>query len=255
MNDITVNTMQLPDTIEELAGFVFVGREKLTALKAAIKACNRSEVISEKLNQMKEEEMLLAENVLIAEMRIGELLKEVPKAKGGRGKTADNAVQGYAKVKEEIGISQKQAQRYQVLANHPDLVEEAIENARAADRPVTRQEVLEKVSPTKREQEKADLAKAMESHRRIQKESEGELIHFHNGNEEKENFKVFAHNFKDEISYWLPRAVKLDKWNEKDLKRIVKELSPEARQDLAQQISIVTKILCRIGKELINEKR
>ena len=204
MEEITLRRAELPDTIEELSQFVFIGREKLTALKAAIKACRKSEVIADKLHQMKEEEQLLAENVLIAEMRIGELLEEVPRAKGNQymptptdgvgqkaknlgithperyqilakhpqeveqainaemrigellkevpkeqGKRTELSNSGVTKLQENLsnlGINKMTASRYQVLANHQDLVEEAIEEAKTVGRAVTRQDVINKVS-------------------------------------------------------------------------------------------------------------
>ena len=120
MNEISVIEKQLPDTIEELSQFVFYGREKLIALKAAIKASTKAEVVTDALQKMKEEEQGLAEAVLLGEAKIGELLQNVPKAKN-QNSAVDTAV--YSKAKEDIGISQKQAQRYQTLAKHVPLFE------------------------------------------------------------------------------------------------------------------------------------
>jgi len=69
-------------------------------------------------------------NALIAEMWIGELLQDVPKESGTRTDLRTTVSTGYSKAKEEIGISQKQAQRFQTLAKHPDIVEQAIHTAR-----------------------------------------------------------------------------------------------------------------------------
>lgn len=64
MEEITIAKAQLPDTIEELSQFVLIGREKLIALKSAIKACTKSEVVAEKVRQMKEDEQGLAEEAI-----------------------------------------------------------------------------------------------------------------------------------------------------------------------------------------------
>lgn len=255
MEEITVAKAQLPDTIEELSQFVFIGREKLTALKAAIKACRKSEVIADKLHQMKEEEQLLAENVLIAETRIGELLLEVPKAKGGRGKTVDTAVQGYAKVKEEIGISQKQAQRYQVLAKHPEAIKEAIAFAKENDRPVRRTDVINRIPTEPKPTKNQIVSEARDAHREFVKDSASGVIGFEDAIADKSNMEKLTENFAEECNKMLRKIESFGWFREADeTEQIIARLTKEDRRKFAERISNATSILCFIGRKLVNDK-
>lgn len=258
MNDLTINNRQLPDTIEELSTFVFVGREKLIALKSAIKACSKSSIISEKLNEMREEEQLLAENVLIAEMRIGELLKDVPREQGTRTElqtSSEPKLTSKQKAISDIGISDSTAKRYQTLAKHPELVEQAIENARNANRPVTRQEVLNKIAPTKQQEKKQKFAEAMESQRQIHEGLKAGIVNFENGKQVNQNYKVFAENLKHEINLTYVKAVRLNAWKEDDLERIASEFDKNTQNDLVNKINLILIVLQNIRRGILNAKR
>lgn len=252
MEEITVAKAQLPDTIEELSQFVFIGREKLTALKAAIKACRKSEIIADKLHQMKEEEQLLAENVLIAEMRIGELLKEVPKAKNQHS-AVDSGV--YAKAKEEIGISQKQAQRYQVLANHPEAVKEAIAFAKENDRPVRRTDVINRIPTEPKPTKNQIVSEARDAHREFVKDSASGVIGFEDAIADKSNMEKLTENFAEECNKMLRKIESFGWFREADeTEQIIARLTKEDRRKFAERISNATSILCFIGRKLVNDK-
>lgn len=153
MNELTTQSRQLPDTLEDLARFVLIGREKLTAVRAEIRAIKKVELAKEVHEQKLEEGQEIAEAVLDAEVKIGELTREMDKSKGGRpAKTTDTDVHSLAiKAKQlsEIGISEKQKQRYENLAAHPKEVEAAKKEAREQNRIVTRQDALKRI-PTPR---------------------------------------------------------------------------------------------------------
>ena len=83
--------------------------------------------------------------MLDAEVRIGELMKAVPKAKNQYTSATDS---GVASTKTQIirdaGFTPKQAERFQQLADNPELVEEAKTEARANDDIVSRSAVMSK---------------------------------------------------------------------------------------------------------------
>ncbi len=81
---IVLQSENLPNTIEDLAKFVLIGREKLTAVRAGIRAIDKVQLAQEVREQKKEEAQMLAEALLDAEARIGDLLKQIPKAQGKR---------------------------------------------------------------------------------------------------------------------------------------------------------------------------
>jgi N6-adenosine-specific RNA methylase IME4 len=97
-------------------------------------------------------------------MRTGELLKAIPKATKGTGANQykekrsaeiDTDVE-FSKPKsetiKELGFTQKQAERMQTLAEHPEIVKEAIQEARDNDDIVSRAFVLGKIKQVKRKE-------------------------------------------------------------------------------------------------------
>ena len=146
-----VQNKNLPNTIEDLAKFILVGREKLNSVRAEIRAITKLKLAEDVRKQKQEEAAMLSEAMLDAEMKIGELLKKIPKNPGKRTdlQLPDTAV-GRSKTKTEIvedmGFSEKQAERFEVLADNPDVVEFVKAEARENDDVPTRTRVLELVS-------------------------------------------------------------------------------------------------------------
>lgn len=141
---------QLPIKLEDLAQFVLIGREQLTAVRAGIRALNKLDVAEGVRKQKREEAQMLAEALLDAEVRIGEILAAMPKAGGGDRKSEnfkiDSAVDfdnSKMKAAEQLGFNQKQVERFQTLAANKDLVEAIKQEAREADDLPTRTAVLE----------------------------------------------------------------------------------------------------------------
>ena len=158
---VVAQTTNLPDTIEDLSKFVLIGREKLTAVRAEIRAIDKLKLAEDVYSQKLEEAAMLAEAVLDAEVRLGELFQAIPKKPGKRTdlqppRTDAEKLKSKAEVVEDLGFSQDQAQRFEVMADYKDVVElvkaEARENA---DIP-TRKRVLEVVSQKKKGGDGAD---------------------------------------------------------------------------------------------------
>ena len=146
MNELTITNGNLPANLEDLSKFVLVGREQLVAVRAAIRAINKVGVAQEVRKQKLKEGQEIGEAVLDAEVRIGELMREVPKAQGKRTdiKPTDTAVGKY-EVIEKAGFTPKQVERFETLAAHPEIVAQAKAEARENDTIVTRADVLEMV--------------------------------------------------------------------------------------------------------------
>lgn len=139
----------LPASLEDLAQFVLVGRDKLAMVRAGIKALDKLDVAEGVRRQKKEEAQMLAEALLDAEVRIGEILAKMPKA-GGGDRRSDNFKSNSGvtfETKEEavkqLGFDKMQVSRFQTLAANKDLVEEVKQAAREADDLPTRTAVLE----------------------------------------------------------------------------------------------------------------
>ena len=171
MNDglAKVDSARLPATLDDLAKFALIGRDKLQAVRAEIAAIKKVGLASEVLEQKRAEAQEIAELVTLSEMRMGEMLKEIPKASGGDhgnqytgGKKAPSSQ--FAKPKSEtlsdMGIAYGAAKQYQQMADHPEIVRQAIAEARENDDIVSRAAVLKKIKAAKKSEE---LQRAHES--------------------------------------------------------------------------------------------
>lgn len=146
---------KLPATLDDLSKFVLIGREKLVAVRAEIRAIEKVGLAQEVRKQKLKEAQDIADTVLDAEVRIGELMREVPKASGGDRRSEDfkkdTAVhfETKADVIEKAGFTPKQVQRFETLAAHPEIVEQAKVEARDNDDIVSRSLVLNKIREKK----------------------------------------------------------------------------------------------------------
>lgn len=157
MTDIITTNQQLPTTIEDLSKFVLIGRDKMTAVRAEIRAINKLGLAREVHEQKLQEAQEISEIVLDAEVKLGEMMAKLPKASGGDRKSdnfkGDNGVT-FEKTKErrlkEIGFDKRQANRLETLAKHPEIVAQAKAEARDNDDIVSRSFVLEKIKAKKK---------------------------------------------------------------------------------------------------------
>ena len=105
MDMLTVQTINLPDTIDDLSKFVLIGREKLKAVQAQIRAIDKLSLAQVVRDQKREEAQMLSGALLDAEARLGDLLNEIPKASGGDRRSEDfkkDTVVHFEKPKSEI---------------------------------------------------------------------------------------------------------------------------------------------------------
>ena len=147
--NLQATTTSLSAQIEELSKFVLVGREKLIAVKAEIRAIEKVELAQEVRDQKRDEARMLSEALLDAEVKLGEMLKRLPKAQKGNqytGKMVEPNAGHNQKSKSEIikdlGFERHQAQRFEILADNPDLVEQVKAEARENDDLPTRTQVI-----------------------------------------------------------------------------------------------------------------
>ncbi len=156
---IVIQNQQLPNKIEDLAKFVLVGREKLVSVRAEIRAINKLELAEEVREQKREEAQMLAEALIDAEVKIGDLLKQIPKATKGNQYTgkmvSDSGVDNQKPKKqviEELGFNQKQAERFETMASNKDIVEQVKAEARENEDIPTRTRVLQLVKEKSKEE-------------------------------------------------------------------------------------------------------
>lgn len=159
MAEIIKQAQSLPSNIEDLSKFALIGREKLVAVRAEIRAIEKVGLAQEVRQQKLQEAQDIAEAVLDAEVRIGELMAKVPKASGGDRRSdnfKNNTDVTFEKTKAEVisdmGFTPMQVSRFETLAAHPEIVAQAKAEARENDDIVSRSLVLEKVKAQKREE-------------------------------------------------------------------------------------------------------
>lgn len=125
--EIRKTSAQQISSLGELRSFVLVGREALKAKIAEIKAIDKIGAADEARKQVLSDAQDLSEALIDAEVRLGELISELPDSQGKRTdlELLDSAVQKLTKKEaiESIGLTQKTANRYEQLAAHPDIVE------------------------------------------------------------------------------------------------------------------------------------
>lgn len=162
MSDIITVTQHLPDNIQDLSKFVLVGREKLTSVRAEIRAIDKLNLAEEVRSQKREEAQMLSEALLDAEVRIGELLKQIPKDSGGdrrssdfKNLTSEKFEKPKLELAKELGFDHNQVHRFETLASNKDIVERVKAEARENEDIPTRSRVLqlvkEKNKPVKSE--------------------------------------------------------------------------------------------------------
>lgn len=178
MNDIILSEKNLPANIGDLAKFALVGREKLVAVRAEIRAIDKVGLAEDVRRQKLEEAQAISEAVLDAEVRIGELMAQIPKAtafnnKSGLAKTQKGSAEQLGITEEkpvtkseiikQAGFTEMQAKRFQTLAAHPEIVEQAKVKARADGDIVSRAAVLNMVKSETAEKKKQARAEAIQA--------------------------------------------------------------------------------------------
>ena len=158
--DIITQASNLPTKIEDLSRFVLVGREKMVSVRAEIRAIDKLGLGKEVRQQKLDEGQMIADALLDAEVRLGELMQDVDKAT--KWDTDKNQIRNGAKlitpksdVLKEAGFKKDQVSRFQTLAAHPEIVAQAKAEARENDDMVSRSFVLEKIK-AKEKETKAD---------------------------------------------------------------------------------------------------
>lgn len=160
--DIIKRDSNMIATLPELSKFVLVGREQLTAVKAQIRAMDRLDIAKEVREQKKQEAQFLAEALLDAEAKIGEMLKGIPTAVNNQYKKNALVQQcTKAKIIKDLGFESTQAKRFETLAENKDIIEKVKAEARENEDIPTRTEVLNRVKRIKRieliKQQKNDI--------------------------------------------------------------------------------------------------
>ena len=150
--ELVIKGNQLPENPPALAKFILFNRERLVAIRANIRALVNVDLAKEILEQKKEEATMVAEALLDAEVRLGEILPPPRSTRNDLGQ-----VKGEKTLPN--GITKQQANHFRALASNKDIVEKVKADARADDKLPTREEVLCQIKEKKKQAIKEAEAK------------------------------------------------------------------------------------------------
>ena len=122
--ELTRTVTHLPDTIEGLAEFILVGEEAVRAQQAKIRAINKVGMAETARRAAVQDGQDMAKVVIYAEVKLGELLKAIPKKKAASGGGSRSLPKG---------ITHKTSHKAQTIADNPEIVQAAIDAAIKAD--------------------------------------------------------------------------------------------------------------------------
>jgi len=145
----------LPDTIDKLQNFILIGKQKLIACKAEIKAIEDVNLGKAVKDQKLSETQDLATILLWAEAKMGELIP-VDIEYGGDRRSKKFQDSGMGSLK-KLGLTPKQSHYAQQLATHPKMIEKVIKKTIKAKNIPRRDLVLREIRKTEREEKKTTV--------------------------------------------------------------------------------------------------
>jgi len=265
VNEVITTSEQLPSTISELTKFALVGRDKLRAVKAEIHAIDKLQLAQEVKEQKLREGQAIAEVVTDAECKIGELIREIPKATKGTGNNQykRNAEisphvefsKSKSSVLKENGISQRQAEHFQMMARHPESVARAKERAREKGEVLSRSAVLDQITrdtfKAKKPKQEAKEAKARhEEFQRIKAESN--TVDFQDMQKDARDVRTIGRDFYNEISKATYKVYELTLFRDQtDIDAALKTYSASERAELGRNIDKATAVLSFLKRRIV----
>ncbi len=172
MNDLVKKKQYLPSTIKGLHRYILINTEKLKAYKAKIRAIEKVGESYEMKKSTIFDGQDLADAILEAEKRLGELLREIPKS--GK-KTDDHSSKRGSMVSLPKGITHKESHIAQTIARYPEIIEEVKLIAKKQERVHTIEEVYKEIRKRKKEDKQIKRRKAKSIPANIR--SEYQIIH------------------------------------------------------------------------------
>lgn len=261
MNELSTTTRQLPSTIPELAKFVLVGRDKLKAVRAEIHAIDKIGLAQEVREQKLAEAQEIAEVVTDAECRIGELLKQVPKASGQRTDLQPisphvGRLKPKSQVIRESGLTQRQAEHFQIMAENPDSVARAKERARKNGEVLSRSAVLDQVirDCPKPKSDRQEAKEARERHNAFleKKNSDQNVVSFRDIKEDAFDVKIIAREYFSEIETAIKKVTALSLFRDSvDVESVIKTFKKQDIEQLGKDIDDAVKVLCFLKKKML----
>lgn len=136
------------DNIAQIRSYAAYARAQAQAIHKTIAATNGIEDVAAIKAEATETAQTFAKVGLYADQRIGELLRELPKAKGNQyqqSANSDASEKAKADALKDAGISRSQAYDLQAMASNPDVVQAVLDKAEADGTIPSRSQVLQAI--------------------------------------------------------------------------------------------------------------
>lgn len=152
MNEIEILNRQLPESISDLATYDKYYSARQPVYRKLLHSVKEWKEASEEEKRILKRAQDEADYLIDIRVKIGEITARIPKASGGDRRSEDfknDNMVDFEKPKSatlsEMGISQKQAERYETLSKHPEVVERAKAEARESNELVTQTQILKEI--------------------------------------------------------------------------------------------------------------
>jgi len=144
----------LPVQIEEQRVYVLLGEGKLRAYRIKLQTIKNVDGARGIRKQTIEEGQIVAEHLFLAEAKLGELLKQIPKKYESSGR-------GRIEKRKSLprGISYKMSHEAQLIASYPNAREEVLKQAKEKDDIPTKTDLFRIIKQQKREDRKENVRK------------------------------------------------------------------------------------------------
>jgi len=159
LNELTLTEMQLPETIEDLETYDKYYAARQPTYRKLLRDVKDWEEASEEEKRILKRAQDEADYLIDIRVKLGEITAQIPKASGGDRRSENfkrDTMDTFEKTKQsqlsEIGLTKKQASRYEALAkpeNQP-IIEQAKARARENNELVTQTEILREIYESKK---------------------------------------------------------------------------------------------------------
>lgn len=231
----------LPDNIPDLVAWDKYLSARMPVYRKLLKEVNSIEEVTAEEARIQKRASLESEYLIDVRVKIGKLIQEIPKASGKRTdlQPCDNVVDRSTKseVLAEMGISQKQAERYQKMASHPEAVEKAKADARERNDVVSQQDVLNRIITPPKSKEAEQRKELKAAGKRQEDFKDSKTVSIADVRQNKEDIETIGRDMYGKLSKLVDLADKITFFpKSKELEAMSKVISKRDIANLANGI-------------------
>lgn len=252
MQEISTTTKSLPQTLEEKTKYVLFGMEALNIYRAKLRAMEKAGISKEQYEQLKMEAQETAENLLLFSADIGKEMSRIEQTKGNRYSLPSTSGSTKSQAIHNMGFTDRQARDFQTLANHPEVINKAIEDARAEDRIVTRSDVLNRIAPPKSQAQvmREFKEQAREKHEAFKEKAKESVVDFEDIRKDQTNAQVVISETRQVFSRAFRSVTEIGFLKQKDVDEMIKSLDEADINLMKDEAATSIKILEHLIKKL-----